>query len=40
MLLVDVPRSITEVIAMQEWTKPDFEEIFVNCECTAYAGVE
>ena len=23
-----------------EWIKPDFEEISVNGECTAYAGAE
>jgi hypothetical protein len=29
------------VAAMQtEWIKPDFEEISVNGECTAYAGVD
>jgi len=24
---------------MREWIKPEFEEILINCECTAYAGV-
>ena len=24
---------------MQEWISPDFEEIPVNAECSAYAGV-
>ena len=39
MLMAD-PRTPVEEYLMQEWIKPDFEEILVNCECTAYAGVE
>ncbi len=27
-----------EVKTMQEWIAPDFEEIEVNAECSAYAG--
>jgi hypothetical protein len=26
-------------LRMQEWISPDFEEIPVNAECSAYAGV-
>jgi len=26
--------------AMQAWIKPEFVEILVNCECTAYAGAK
>ena len=25
---------------MQTWETPDFVEVLVNCECTAYAGVD
>jgi coenzyme PQQ precursor peptide PqqA len=24
---------------MEQWTTPDFEEVPVNSECTAYSGV-
>jgi hypothetical protein len=27
-------------IGMQAWIKPEFVEILVNCECTAYAGAK
>jgi len=29
-----------EVIVMLIWETPDFVEILVNCECTAYAAVQ
>jgi hypothetical protein len=39
----DVPRrpatAQKETTEMQAWVKPDFTEILLNCECTAYAGV-
>ena len=28
-----------EQLTMEQWTIPDFEEVPVNSECTAYSGV-
>jgi hypothetical protein len=35
-----LPPSEKEKAMQTEWVKPDFEEISVNGECTAYAGVD